>query len=271
MENSIITLNSKAPAFKNKSLNESTAIIYSAANAYNKTATETRKVIAKALAVVEAGKLYKDDGLKSLAEYAERIGLDKSLAHKLENAGRLLRSKDETIRKFAETADYSKLAIMSSADADEVKKAIESGTIKPESTAAEVKEWKAAINTKKASSNPALVPDYKVTYNHYGPSYQGDTRTVDRIALQNPKDFPEANGTPPLAVFKANDTDLATVYVALYNDRSVMVYTVERIAKEAKKPKASKPDFSTLDKAAFKEMLKAAMAKGISLDELMDK
>lgn len=266
METNIITLNATIPTFKNKALNTCTEVIYSAAREYNQTAAETRKVIAKSLNDIENGKLYKDDDCKSLAEYAARIGLEKSLAHKLENAGRMINSKDETIREFALAADWSKLAIMASADDDSIKEAIETGAVKTDSTQAEVKSWKTAHNAKKAASKPALVPDYKVVFHVYGPGNMGDERIEERVALQSPKDFPEYVGYKPLTVVKAEDDDGVTFYTAILNDHSVLSYTLERLAKADKKAKASKPDFSTLDDAAFAELLKEAARRGIKAE-----
>lgn len=266
METNIINLVSTVPTFKNKALNESTQIIFSAATAYNKTATETRKVIAKALAIVESGKLYKEDGYKSLAEYADKIGLDKSLAHKLENAGRLLNSKDETVKAFADKADYSKLSIMASAGESEVKKAIESGELKADSTQAEVKEWKAAHNASKAESKAKVIPDYKVTA--YFMSIHSDgpaDLSRDRIALSSPKDFPEAIDMKPMSVVKTTDSAGNEWYTATYAGFATLLYTAERLAK-APKDKPAKPDFSTLDDAAFSELLKEAARRGMKVE-----
>ena len=91
---------------------------------------------------IERDKLYKSDGFKSLAEYAARIGIDKSLAHKLENAGRLMISKNETVKEFAAKSDYSKLSMLASVKEDDLANAIDNGEIKPDSTQAEVTEWK---------------------------------------------------------------------------------------------------------------------------------
>lgn len=265
METNIINLVSTAPTFKNKALNESTQIIFSAATAYNKTATETRKVIAKALAIVEAGKLYKEDGYKSLAEYADKIGLDKSLAHKLENAGRLLNSKDETIKAFADKADYSKLSIMASAGEKEVKKAIESGEVKVDSTQAEVKEWKASHNAKKDASKPKVVPTWHITGTCFMAS-KGESKVIDvDVGIQNPLDWAVEYDSTAL-VSKVKDANDAIIYVAITDDGSMFNYTAAKVITGKKFTKPTKPDFSTLDDAAFAELLKEAARRGMKVE-----
>lgn len=143
--------------FKSKALNEATKALY---NAFLNIETG-RKEACKVLAIVERDKSYKADGFKSLAEYAEQIGLEKSLAHKMENAGRLLISEVPQVKQFAEKADYSKLAILSSAKEQDVASAIDSGDLKPGMTSKEVTTWKTAnVNKDKPAE---IVANYDVT------------------------------------------------------------------------------------------------------------
>ncbi len=183
MESKEIAIKSQMPTFKSKDLNTATAAIYEAVNKFNTTAAETRKTVAVILARVERKQTYKADGFKSLAEYAEQIGLDKSLAHKLENAGRLLDSKDEAVRNFANSTDYSKLAIVSSAGEDAVKAAVASGALKPDQTQKEVRAWKEAHNA--ASEKPKVVPTWHIT----GESWcgKGYDKIDVTIGIQTPK------------------------------------------------------------------------------------
>ena len=269
METNLITLNTAMPTFKNKDLNTCTEIIFSAAREYNQTAGETRKAIASSLNRIEDGKLYKDDDCKSLAEYASRIGLDKSLAHKLENAGRMINSKDETIRQFALAADWSKLAIMASAGEDAVKEAITSGAVKPDSTQAEVKSWKTAHNASKDPNKPKVVPTWRIM----GMAYHrdtGDREAIDlNVGIQSPADWAvEYDETAIVASVK--DKDGTVHYMAMTADGSMFNYTATKVKKEAAKPaKPAKPDFSTLDAAALGDLLKAAIAQGVNVAELL--
>lgn len=131
--------------FKNVKLNEAAktlAIIYARQE-------KDKKDVCVLLYSLEKDKAYKEDGFKSLAEFAEKIGLDKSLAHKYENAGRLYANENEEIRKFAEKTDYSKLAILASADPVKVNKAITDGTLKSDMTQEGVKAWKESVSEKR--------------------------------------------------------------------------------------------------------------------------
>ncbi len=134
----ITTAEVKAIAFKSPELTAATERIAAAI----KSTVAGRREACVEFARIERDKLYKSDGFKSLAEYAERIGIDKSLAHKLENAGRLMISDNITVKQFASNADYSKLSMLASVKEDELATAIKGGEISPESTQAEVTEWK---------------------------------------------------------------------------------------------------------------------------------
>ena len=124
--------------FKSKALNEATKKIALAVATQEK----NKKEICILLYNLEKGKAYKEDGFKSLAEFAEKIGLDKSIAHKYENAGRLYANSNAKVKEFSENTDFSKLSILASADPVKVAEAIEKGDLKPNFTQEQVKEWK---------------------------------------------------------------------------------------------------------------------------------
>lgn len=156
MENAIIIRSNGQ--FKSKALNTATAGLAKAfSNIEN-----GRKDACAILARVERNKSYTDDGFKSLAEYAETIGLNKSLAHKMENAGRLLISENETVKSFAKDADFSKLAILSSAGEDAIQAAIDSGDLHAGMTQKDVKELKASMDAKNAKKDKVL-PELAIT------------------------------------------------------------------------------------------------------------
>ena len=168
METNLIKMGETRPTFKSAALNEATAKLFdlnakqhSAFDAAEKSIAITRKAIASILADIEARKLYKEDGFKSLAEYGDTIGLDKSMTHKLENAGRLLNSGNDSIKDFAAKADWSKLAILASADPAEVAKAIKEKKLTTDSTAEEVKAWKKSAEESKPKTGKVL-PKYAI-------------------------------------------------------------------------------------------------------------
>ena len=152
MENAIIIRSDNQ--FKSKALNTATAGL---AKAF-RNIENGRKDACAILAKVERNKSYKEDGFESLAEYAETIGLNKSLAHKMENAGRLIISENEKIKNFAENVDFSKLAILSSADEKDIEKAIDDGKLTAETTASKVKEIKAEMKPKNGKEK--VEPEY---------------------------------------------------------------------------------------------------------------
>ena len=172
MENAIIIRSENQ--FKSKALNTATAGL---AKAF-KNIESGRKDACAILAKIERNQSYKEDGFKSLAEYAETIGINKSLAHKMENAGRMLISEDETIKTFANNTDFSKLAILSSADEKDLKKAIEDGSLTSESTQAEVKEIKANM---KAEGKDKVLSKYKVKGEIGNTDFEYDAIEVEMI------------------------------------------------------------------------------------------
>lgn len=244
-----IAILDKAPVFKSAELNKATATIFEAVNKYNATATETRKAVAVELYHIEKGKLYKDDGHKSLADYAATIGLDKSLAHKLENAGRLLDSENETIRNYAATADYSKLAILASADEKEVQQAIESGEITADTTQAQVKEWKASKKPVKAT----VLPNYELDFTVY--SKKGmESVHYDSTILEDVEEFKDCSWG------KVKTADGTVVVVGLRADGAMVRIIKQEKVKSVKKDRP-RPGTQFDPSCLTDEMLAAAMAE----------
>lgn len=261
MESKEIMIKAKMPTFKSKALNTATSAIYEAINKYNTTAAETRKTVAVVLARVERNQTYKDDGFKSLAEYAEQIGMEKSLAHKLENAGRLLDSKDEAVRNFANSTDYSKLAIVSSAGEDAVKTAIESGELKPNQSQRDVRAWKDAHNA--ATAKAKVLPDLKFTvYN----SLAGMHETYVDVETRETKLFVPSDyfkiGTVSGFSFYGDDPEKPQldesakwdVYQCKYAFHTVYIHT-ERV----KRDKTKTPKAKALDPKSLSDEQLAAM------------
>lgn len=157
----IATLNESKPVFKSKALTHATDIIYDAISKFNANAKETRRTVAVTLAKVEKHKDYEADGFKSLADYAAAIGFEKSAAHKLENAGRLILSENETVKSLAADMDVSKLSIIASADEKDIEEAVKAGALKPDMSQNDVREWKASVNASKPTKS-AKVKTYEL-------------------------------------------------------------------------------------------------------------
>ena len=129
------------------------------------------------------GKKYEADGFKSIAEFAETIGIEKSTAHKMADAGMVYDSKVPTIAQFADKAGYTKAAkvasIVKDGKGNELAKAIEDGEISADDTVSELTSWKA---TKAAQSKgDKVLPKFEV-WGVYG---DGDTFHYDSIELEN--------------------------------------------------------------------------------------
>jgi len=123
--------------FKNDALNKLTAEMEAAASGM----IQNVKIVCVNLAKIEEGKLYKDDGFKSLEEYANTIQLNKSLAHKMAKAGKIYCNPELIL---LQDMDWSKAALLASEDEDKVKKAVEAGELRADMTQAAVKEWKSS-------------------------------------------------------------------------------------------------------------------------------
>ena len=157
----------KVMTFKNPKLTEETTLI---AEEYRK-AYKSQKEICKHMWIIERDKLYKDDGFKSLKEFAESVNIpDKSTAHKLADAGKVYMEAmegTEAERELAEKSSWSALAMMRSAGKEEIKKAAESGELKPTMTVKEVENWKESKGIKKAKKSLKNGPVLVTTMAHF--------------------------------------------------------------------------------------------------------
>lgn len=215
--------------FKSKDLTKATLGLADCFNSANKAYKDACVILAK----VEANKSYKDDGFSSLAEYAELIGLNKSAAHKMENAGRLILSDNPIIRDFAAKADYSKLSLLASEDEDEVAEAVEKGELSTESTAANVKAWKASRPVKEGKEK--VVPTFRIVGAALTVNGKKDIDVT--IGIASPADWAREYDNTAL-VSTVKDADGTTHYVALTADGSMFNYIAERVKAEKKTKKA---------------------------------
>lgn len=154
-EEAVVAIRS-ADSFKTQFVREAVNTIYGLQAGLNKRVDDfkkaeeiARKETAKLLYQISEKKLYKTEGFKSLAEFAETIGIKKSEAHKLADSGRLIANTNDKVREYAEKASLSNMRELASVPPTEVTKAIENGDIKPDSTVQEIKAWKAKVNPAK--------------------------------------------------------------------------------------------------------------------------
>lgn len=185
---------------------------------------------------LEDGKKYEKDGFKSLFEFAETIGIDKSTAHKMADAGRVYDSKVPEIAQFADKAGYTVAANVASMlkDKEQAKKledAIKDNSLNENMTVDKVKTWKAdAI----AQNKPAKV---LAKFEVFGVHGNGNQFHYDAVELENVEELSKA--------IKAGVVELAeikwTVYVNAETGDMLRIRT-EKVKKEAKpaKPKAAK-------------------------------
>lgn len=154
--------------FKNAKLNEISAkIAVEAANmnsVYN-AAKEGAEAVNKALAPLFGelltSKCFKDDGFKSVAEYAEQtFGMSKSMAYMLARVGeQFFNTDNDYTRKARETLSTSKLNELTGTDRVAIAKAIDEGKLTAETPLAACREFATAH---KKPGKEKLVPTFNV-------------------------------------------------------------------------------------------------------------
>ena len=136
--------------FKNAKLNEISAKIAeqsAAMNSVYNVAKEGAEAVNKALAPLFgellSTKCYKEDGFKSVADYAEQtFEMSKSMAYMLARVGEQYYNTDnEYTRKARETLSTSKLAEFAGVDRVAVAKAIDSGELSADTSLADCRKF----------------------------------------------------------------------------------------------------------------------------------
>lgn len=241
--------------FKSKDLTKATLGLADCFNSANKAYKDACIILAK----VEANKSYKDDGFSSLAEYAELIGLNKSAAHKMENAGRLILSDNPVIRDFAAKADYSKLSLLASEDEDEVAEAVEKGELTTDSTAANVKAWKAARPVKEGKEK--VVPTWIITGRAFYCDGRPSTMIDLTVGIDNPINWAREFDSTAFCA-SAKDANGKVHYIAMTSQGDMFNYTAERVkAEKAKKAAPVAFDLSKLPDDVVAKMIAEYKAK----------
>lgn len=148
-----------APAkftFKNKKLNEISISIAAIGADMGKKNVE----LAKLLGTVKRDELFKEDGFKSVAEYADStFGIAKSLAYQLAKVGeRFYLSESETAKKAAAMLPASNLAEITNMTDEQVKAAMDSGEISATSTQKKLRDVASGVKHAK----PKVLEDYEI-------------------------------------------------------------------------------------------------------------
>lgn len=154
--NELILSTTNAPAkfsFKNAKLNEISAKIAeqsAAMNSVYNVAKEGAEAVNKALAPLFGEllktKCFKDDGFKSVADYAEQtFNMSKSMAYMLARVGEQFYSDNsESTVKARETLSTSKLAELTNTDRVAIANAIDNGELSPDSSLITCRDFAAA-------------------------------------------------------------------------------------------------------------------------------
>lgn len=218
-------LSVKSPAsfaFKSDQLNAESALIgaataklLSVGENVKAAKEEFNRAVAPVLARIADGKLYKADGFKSVAEYAEQtFAINRSMTYLLARVGKRM----QTLPELAEFTT-SNAAELVNADGVAVRKGIASGEISSESTQQQLRDFAAAHPLKEAK--PRIVPTFDI--------YNMDGSICARNVLKD--DFARVIGHSH--VFKVSvDGDSRTMYVGFTPSVSsaTLFYTVPHVA-----------------------------------------
>ena len=169
--NELILSTANAPAkfsFKNAKLNEISAKIAeqsAAMNSIYNAAKEGAEAVNKALAPLFGElmktKCYKDDGFKSVAEYAETtFGMSKSMAYMLARVGEQFYSDNSDVTvKARDTLSTSKLAELTNTDRVAIAKAIDAGELSSDSSLIACRDFATAH---KRPGKEKIVPKFDI-------------------------------------------------------------------------------------------------------------
>lgn len=203
------------------------------------------------------GKKYELDGFKSIAEFAETIGIEKSTAHKMADAGLVYDSKNPAIAQFASDAGYTKASKVASIVKDgkesELAKAIEGGEISANDSVSDIASWKA---TKAAQAKgDKILSKFEVDVK----KSNGDTVHYDAIELEN---VTEIEGLQKVGMVKRGDNSSPC---AVYIDPVTLDTVVLQYAKVKKEPKAKTPKAKTTKDLTKEDLIALAEAMGMKV------
>lgn len=203
------------------------------------------------------GKKYEADGFKSVAEFAETIGIEKSTAHKMSDAGMVYDSKVPAIAQFADKAGYTKASkvasIVKEGKSQDLANAIENGEISADDSVAEISSWKA---TKAAQAKgDKVLSKFEVDVK----KANGDTVHYDAIELEN---VAEIDGLQKVGMVKRGDNSSPC---AVYIDSVTLETVVVQYTKVKKEPKTSTSKTKAVKDLTKEDLVALAESMGMKI------
>lgn len=272
----LITINSASinlPSFKSSALAEKAA---TCARILNGLANSTRLAandVARILCEIDAGELYKDDGYKSTADFAEKaLALKKSTVSTLLGAGKRFLQSDSKNPLPNQTA-YNLYYLKDFSDSD-IQNAVDAGEITNTSTQADIKKWAdehaAQKSTAEADNKPKVVTMFKVTY-RIGNVIKVLDNTVaeadiQKVVLESASVTSSNSEYVKLSPLKMADGTKVNRAVIIVDDGRDIFGTILVYYKMAKAPKTAKPKAKTANftVAELEAMLAAAKRAAVA-------
>ena len=264
------------PTFKSPALAEKAA---TCARILNGLANSTRLAandVARILCEIDAGELYKDDGYKSTADFAEKaLSLKKSTVSTLLGAGKRFLQSDSKNPLPSQTA-YNLYYLKDFSDSD-IQQAVDAGEITNVSTQADIKKWADEHAAQKANaeadSKPKLVPMFKVTF-RIGNVIKVIDNTIaeadiQKAVLESASVTSANNEYVKLSTLKTEDGGKVNRALIIVDDGRDIFGTILIYYKLVKAPTTAKPKAKTANftVAELEAMLAAARAAAAPADK----
>lgn len=223
MENIIISVNKFH--FKNPSLQKASQEIASRGKEINRLTHEIEVQagdIGKSLAWIKQNEAYKDDGFKSLAEYAEKtFDIKESLCYQLARAGeRFLLADSPTAVQVSAMLTTSNMAELTGLTDAEIQAGIDAGKVTGETTQADLRRF-----AKEVKAAREVKPKVAATYYGFGDiattAFPSGETTLERFTIDKATPatmealeelygthktlLPEADNVPAVVLFWSDD------------------------------------------------------------------
>ena len=213
------------------------------------------------------GKKYEEDGFKSVADFAETIGIAKSTAHHMADAGMIYDSKNPTVAQFATDAGYTKASkvasIVKEGKEEELAKAIENGDITASDTVDTISSWKAnrALKAKKEE----VLPRYNIRGYYVSSKGEYEKVYLPDTTIEDLTESYISGRTCDIKNLNVKNSDgkiVKKVTVALMEDGAMLSFSSEKVKEnKAGKPKAKK----SLDDMTPEEFQAWAAERGMTI------
>ena len=266
------------PTFKSPALAEKAA---TCARILNGLANSTRLAandVARILCEIDAGELYKDDGYKSTADFAEKaLSLKKSTVSTLLGAGKRFLQSDSNNPLPKQTA-YNLYYLKDFSDSD-IQNAVDKGEITNASTQADIKKWadehSAQKSTADTDNKPKVVPMYKVTF-RIGNVIKVLDETIaesdiQKAVLESASVTSANNEYVKLSPLKLADGNKVNRALIIVDDGRDIFGTILVYYKMVKAPKTAKPKAKTANFTVAELEAMLAAAKRAAVAETADK